>query len=185
MSDGCPNKPTLFYTFLLMVLIWRNYICKTQMRVRPQIVSFPQIRVLSLRHTQIHFLSKPRPLKSVSSDVTPRSMSFQKHISSDLCPLTSYTDQGDMSKEISPQICVLNILDREEKKQFFAINSRIHIWDTHWLVPVWYQLIFCIIYQFMLCGFSFFLAISDLTTVCTILCTRPRIYLWIYLYWLH
>ena len=35
----------------------------------------------------------------------------------------------------------------------------------------------------MLCMFFvffFFLAISDLTAVCTILCTRPRIDLWIY-----
>jgi hypothetical protein len=36
-----------------------------------------------------------------------------------------------MSKEISPQIRVLHILDREEKKTFIAINSRIHIRDTH------------------------------------------------------
>jgi len=61
-----------------------------------------------------------------------------------------------MSKEISPQICVLHILDREEKT-CIAINSRIHIWDTHWLIPVWYQLISCIIYPFMLCMVFFFL----------------------------
>ena len=55
-------------------------------------MSFPQIRVQSLHHTQIHVLPKPCPLKSVSSDVTPRSMSLQKHISSDLCPLMSYSE---------------------------------------------------------------------------------------------
>jgi hypothetical protein len=60
-----------------------------------------------------------------------------------------------MSKEISPQICVLHILDREEKT-FIAINSCIQIWDTYWLAPVWYQLISCIIYPFMLCVYFFF-----------------------------
>ena len=67
---------------------------------------FPQIRVQTLCHTQIHVLPKPCPLKSVSSDVTPRSMSSQKHISSDLCPLTSYSDLC-LPKYMFPQICVL------------------------------------------------------------------------------
>ena len=60
-----------------LCFIWINKkknICKTQIRV------LPQIRVQSLRRTQIHVLSKPCPLKSVSFDVTPRAMSFQKHI---------------------------------------------------------------------------------------------------------
>ena len=160
-------------------------------------MSFPQIRVQPLRQTQIHVLPKPCPLKSVSSDVTPRSMSFQKHISSDLCPLTSYSDLCP-PKYMFPQIrvwyntqikviCLKKYPHRsvsstfwtERKKTFIAINSRIQIWDTYWLVPVWYQLISCIIYPFMLCVY-FFLAISDLTAVCAILCTRPRIDLWIY-----
>jgi hypothetical protein len=53
----------------------------------------------------MHVLPKPCPLKSVSSDVTPRSMSFQKHISSDLCPLTSYSDLCP-PKYMFPQIRV-------------------------------------------------------------------------------
>ena len=144
--------------------------------VRLRSVSFSQICVQSLRHTQIHVLPKPCPLKSVSSDVTPRSMSFQKHISSDLCPLTSYSDLCP-PKYMFPQICVLwhntqikvicqkkyphrsvsSTFWTEKKKTFtgIAINSRIHIWDTYWFVPVWYQLISCIIYPFMLCMFFF------------------------------
>ena len=160
-------------------------------------MSFPQIRVQPLRQTQIHVLPKPCPLKSVSSDVTPRSMSFQKHISSDLCPLTSYSDLCPPNY-MFPQICVLwhnthikvicqnkyphrsvsSTFWTERKKTCIAINSRIHIWDTHWLVPIWYQPISCIIYPFMFWVVFFcffFLAISDLTAVCTILCTRPRI----------
>jgi hypothetical protein len=165
-------------------------------------VSFPQIRVQLLRHTQIHVLPKPCSLTSVSSDVTLRSMSFQKHISSDLCPRTSCSDLCP-PKYMFPQICVLwhntqikvicqkkyphrsvsSTFWIEREKTFIAINSRIHIWDTYWLAPVWYQLISCIIYQIMLCVLlflSFFLAISDLAAACTILCTRPRIDLWIY-----
>ena len=165
-------------------------------------VSFPQICVQSLRHTQIHVLPKPCPIKSVSSDVTPRYMSFQKHISSDLCPLTSYSDLCP-PKYMFPQICVLwhntkikvicqkkyphrsvsSTFWTERKETFIAINSRIQIWDTYWLVPVWYQLISCIIYPFMLSVFwfffFFFLAISDFAAVCTIMSTIPRIDLWI------
>ena len=92
----------------------------------------------------------------------------------DLCPF----------KNISPQICILwrhtqiyvlqnicslrsvssDVIHRsvsstfwtERKNTCIAINSRIHIWDTHWLVPIWYQLISCIIYPFMLCVVCFF-----------------------------
>ena len=72
------------------VLLLFNFIIVIYVRLRS--MPFPQIRVQTLCHTQIHVLPKPCPFKSVSSDVTPRSMSFRKHISSDLCPLTSYSD---------------------------------------------------------------------------------------------
>jgi hypothetical protein len=154
--------------------------------------------------------SDPCPsLKSVSNHyIILGSMSFQSLVPSnlcplmshpDLCPLTSYSDLCP-PKYMFPQICDLwhntqikvicqkkyphrsvSTFWTERKTTLMAINSRIHIWDTHWLLPVWYQLISCIIYPFMLCMFFFFfLAISDLTAVCMILCTRPRIDLWIY-----
>ena len=161
-------------------------------------VSFPQIRVQSLGHTQIHVLAKHCLLKSVSSDVTPRSMSFQKHISSDMCPITSYADRCP-PKYMFPQIFVLwrhtqikvicqkkyphrtlsSTCWTERKNTVIAINSPIHISDTYSLVSVWYQLISCISYPFMLCV-VLFLAIFDRTAVCTILCTRPNIDIWIY-----
>jgi hypothetical protein len=121
-------------------------------------------------HTQIYVLSKTYLLRSVSSDVILRSMSSKIYVPSDLCPLTSYSDLCP-PKYMFPQICVLwhntqikviyqkkyphrsvsSTFWTERKKTFIAINSRIHIWDTHWLVPVWYQLISCIIYPFILC----------------------------------
>ena len=145
--------------------------------------------VQSLRHSQIHVLHKPCPLKSVSSDVTPRSMSFQKHFSSDLCPLTSYSDLCP-PKYMFPQIYVLwhntqiKVICQnkyphrsvsftfwtERKNTCIAINSRIHILDTYWLVPVWYQLISCIIYPFMLCVFFlcfFFFFSCNLWSYCS------------------
>ena len=78
------------YLFRLIVILFQVIgISGIYVRLRSvyglRSVSFPPIRVQSLRH-------KPCPLKSVSSDVILRSMSFQKHISSDLCPLTSYSD---------------------------------------------------------------------------------------------
>lgn len=110
--------------------------------VRLRSVSFPQIHVQSLCHIQIHVLPKSCPLKSVSTDVTPRSMSFQKHISSDLCP----------PKYMFPQICVLwhktqikvicqkKYLHRsvsstfwsERKNHLLQLTARFHIWDTNW-----------------------------------------------------
>jgi len=118
----------------------------------------PQICVLWC-HTQIYVLENICSFRSVSSDVILRSRYYVKrNIPTDLCP---------------PHV------GQRGKKTVIAINSRIHIWKTYWLVLVWYQLISCIIYPFMLCVFCF-LAISDFTAVCTILCTRPRIDIWIY-----
>ena len=68
---------------------------------------FPQIRVQTLCHTQIHVLPKPCPLKSVSSDVTPRSMSFQKHISSNLCPLMSLLRSMSSKIYVPSDLCPL------------------------------------------------------------------------------
>ena len=111
-------------------------------------------------------------------------MSFQNHISSDLCPLTSYSDLSP-PKYMFPQICVLwhntqikVICEKkyphksvsctfctERKKTFTAINSRIHIWDTHWLVSIWYLVSFT--HLCSACFFCFLFFSCNLWSYCS------------------
>jgi hypothetical protein len=69
-----------------------------------------------------------------------------------------------MWKEISPQICVLHFCT-ERKKTFTAINSWIHIWDTHWLVPVWYLVSFT--HLCSACFFCFLFFSCNLWSYCS------------------
>ena len=116
-------------------------------------------------------------------DVTPRSMSLQKHISSDLCPLMSYSE-----------LCLQNICSLSSVSSDIIHRSRTYVKrniPTDLCLPHFGQKgknLYCNeqpdshlgypLISSRLCGF--FLAISDLTAVCTILCKRPRIDLWIY-----
>lgn len=101
--------------------------CKTQIRVLPvkcASIHYVIFRYMSFQrlvpshlcpllcHTQIYVFSKTYILRFVSSGVILRSMFSKTYVPSYMCPLT-YTDQGNMSKAISPQICVLHIGDRE------------------------------------------------------------------------
>ena len=104
----------------------------------------PQICVL-WRHTQIYLLQNICSLRSVSSDIIHRSRWYVKrNIPTNLCP-PHFVQRG--------------------KKTFTAINSRIHIWDTHWLVPVWYLVSFT--HLCSACFFCFLFFYCNLWSYCS------------------
>jgi hypothetical protein len=61
-----------------------------------------------------------------------------------------------------------HILDREGRKHLLQLTAGFtSARDIHWLVPVWYQLISCIIYPFMLCVFFFLFFSCNLWSYCS------------------
>jgi hypothetical protein len=141
------------------------YICKTQIHVLPSnpcpiITSYsdpcpskalsPQICVLWC-HTQIYVLAKTYLLRSVSSDVILRAMP-PKYMFPQFCALWHNTQIKNICQKKYPHRSVSYTFWTERKKTFIAINSQIHIWDTHWLVPV------CVVFS---CNLWFYCSMHD------------------------
>ena len=104
----------------------------------------PQICVL-WRHTQIYLLQNICSLRSVV---------FWHNTQIKVICEKKYPH-----KSVSSTFCT------ERNKTFTAINSRIHIWDTHWLVLVWYLVSFT--HLCSACFFCFLFFSCNLWSYCS------------------